>query len=856
MRRPTTSSQTDSIPARAERLSAKKQLNLIANIAKDMSECGLEPLSSAVLLALACRGLMPSTLAGAPAGQLLERLSRDYFGAKKVQIDDSEFADYLVRAQPTNSDELFDSRLFDKQNFQESERSQKRFERFSQSLSKPLVRKTLADPLFCGWLYQTILMERKEDYSNLRQQKSTDALSRITQWFTPSWICDFLLDECFPHADGISNGEEGNDCTSVDDFKTTTFLDSACGAGHILTPAFLRLLQNRLLAANLPEAEQLRRFKTRWDETEDFAASADLTSIMGWDHQVIADHMSAILSSQLYGLDTDPLMIRLSGLAIYLTCRDVSKTAPLPTPLLFSFENRSDSEPLNKQTPDGNSTVSLETAGETVLATTATNGSLLVSLDPRPGDVLLRQLGGNLKSLDELPKSFDVQTLNPPYLSHRLMPGTSAKFLRENYDGSQYDLYTAFLELSIRLMGKQGRLALICQQSFLSTSRFEHLRRKLVERCHINSIAQLGAGAFASRGGEKVSNAIISLSRKDHSTTEVSDMELVNPPRLSVYKLVSASAKRQAEQAGVQEFAKVTVSERELLATTAMIPGFPFVPFCPQEIAVLFRSYQTIAQSDNGIVLTNGLFTCDNKRFVRHFLDFYEDNPANYVPYDKGGGQKWFSTTPYLLKWKNNGDDIRRFRLQRGQSKALPGERFYFKDGITYSYIGTRGFKARLLTPGSVFDIASSAMFSEQIDLYYLLGFLNSALTRFILGMLNPTVNFQIGDLRRIPFCPPSKKIEIEVARLAKEAVNLAREAETFDNSSSAYNRALALETIRSRAQEINHSELQLQNEIDEAIFDLYKISGTTRDTIRENEWVARTQGDLVTIPEIASQKV
>ncbi len=852
MRRPTTSSQSDSIPARAERLSAKKQLSLIATIAANMSDCGLKPLPSAVLLALACRGLLPAKLSGTPSGQLLERLSRDYFGVEKVRIDDSEFANCLVPGGSLDSDELFEHALLDKQNFQESKRSQQRFKSFSQCFSKPLIRKTLADPLFCGWLYQTILMERKEDYSNLRKQKSTDALSRITQWFTPDWICDFLLDECFPAGESVSINDNWNDCTTVDNFKTTTFLDSACGAGHILVPAFLRLLQHRLRAAGVTKTEKLSGFRPQWREKDDIADLPDLTSIMEWDHRIIEEHLSAILSSQLYGLDTDPLMVRLSSLAVYLTCRDVSKTAPLPTPLLFSFENRSDSEWVNKRTSDRSSSTSLDAAATSAFTATAANGSLLLSLDPRPGDVLLRQLDGCLKSLDELPKSFDVQTLNPPYLSHRLMPEISAKFLRENYDGSQYDLYTAFLELSIRLMSKQGRLALICQQSFLSTSRFENLRRKLVERCHINSIAQLGAGAFASRGGEKVSNAIISLSRKHDSASDTTNTERANGHRLSVYKLVSASSKRQAEQAGVQTFVKETVSERELLTTTGTIPGFPFVPFCPQEVADLFRDYETIAQSDNGIVLTNGLFTCDNKRFVRHFSEIEEDTPANFVPYDKGGGQKWFSTTPYLLEWKNNGDDIRQFRLERGQSKALPGERFYFQSGITYSYIGTRGFKARLLSPGSVFDIASSAMFSERIDLYYLLGFLNSALTRFILGMLNPTVNFQIGDLRRIPFCPPSQKIETEVARLAKEAVNLAREAETFDYSSPAYNGSLANESIRWRLEQINHSELQLQNEIDEAIFDLYKISSTTRDTIRENEWVARTQGDLITIPEIA----
>lgn len=832
MPRTAISLQSDGNPGRYERLGAKRKLNLIASIAADMSKCGLKPLSSAVLLSLACRGLIPEKLLETPAGWLLERLSQDFFEVETLQVDKSELARCLVSSAGDGEFVLFDAVLLDKGNVRESKRSHEKFQTFSGSFSKLLMDNTIRDPLFCGWLYQTILMDRKEDYSHSRNQKSTDELSRITQWFTPTWICDFLLAESFRGWEHTSSNDgtiDVNACAEVqnelryvdEDFsrklKTVTFLDSACGAGHILAPALLKLLSRRLTAAQKSEngGSSNARSALYFQNKEDvFASSEEITAIKNFDEQLVAQNMVNVLESELYGLDADPLMVQLSGLALYLTCRDLNRTAPLPIPLLYSFIDK-------------------------LGGSNACHGSLLLSLDPRPNDVALRRIDGTTTPLEHLPNSFDVQTLNPPYLSHRLMPKESGRFLREHYDGSQYDLYTAFLELSIRLMSPQGRLALICQQSFLSTSRFEHLRKQLIERCKINSIVQLGAGAFASRGGEKVSNAIISLSKRNFNQ---------EAHELSVYKLVSASAKKNAEQKGIPEYVKQTFSELELLTATRMIPGFPLVPFCPREVANLFQTHPTIAQSDNGIVLTNGLFTCDNKRFVRHFSELAEHDRSSWVPYDKGGGQKWFSTTPYLLEWKNDGDDIREFRLQRGQSKALPGERFYFQPGITYSYIGTKGFKARLLSPGSVFDIASSAMFSEQIDPLYLLGFLNSSLVRFILGTLNPTVNFQIGDLRRIPFCTPTNTIENEVAQFAKDAVELAREAETFSRSSPAYNRSLTSAEIAHRVVSINQAELRLQEAIDEVIFDLYKISNTTRDIIRENEWVTRTQSDLVSV--------
>src|SRR5215470_13985113 len=155
-----------------------------------------------------------------------------------------------------------------------------------------------------------------------------------------------------------------------------------------------------------------------------------------------------------------------------------------------------------------------------------------------------------------------------------------------------------------------------------------------------------------------------------------------------------------------------------------------------------------------------------------------------------------------MVLWQGHGDQIRRYRKERGQSVSLPGEDFYFKPGVTYSYIGTRGFKARLLSPGSVFDIASSAVFSRQEDHLYLVGFLNSALVRYIMSILNPTINFQIGDLRRIPFRKPSEKIRLRIRALSKEAVEMAKTVESFDRSSPMFMGSAAGERGGSRKTE------------------------------------------------------
>jgi hypothetical protein len=254
----------------------------------------------------------------------------------------------------------------------------------------------------------------------------------------------------------------------------------------------------------------------------------------------------------------------------------------------------------------------------------------------------------------------------------------------------------------------------------------------------------------------------------------------------------------------------------------------------------MFDNHPPLQNGPDGIIVVNGLFTCNNKMFVKKLDDVPEDRRHEYVPYDKGGGKKWYHSTPYLLHWVRGGDEIRDYRVSRGQSRCLPGEAYYFKPGITYSYIGTQGFKARLLSPESIFDIASSSVFTPEPIRLYMLGFMNSSLVRFLMGVLNPTINFQIGDLRRLPYAQPGTTTQFEVSKLAKTAVNLAREAEKLgiekrkeDSECSEFlSWARAKETI-------------IQKDIDKLIFELYEVPAKIQKQILQDPWVVRGQKDV-----------
>lgn len=687
----------------------------------------------------------------------------------------------------------------------------------------------MSESCLLGWIHQIMIKDRSRSLRHDGQVPQQN-LGAATQWFTPEWICEFLVDETLSDE---FRGEMGH-----------TFLDPSCGAGHVLVAALRALARQEQCKAK--------------DHKGPVSNSSD------------SELRLANALNSIYGLDIDPLMIELSGFALYLESRKLlSANINFQPPKLYTWGTEYNTNEL---------------------------GTLQLGAKQNQHDSpLFSPLDGSAITAKDLPKHFTCIAGNPPYLGHRMMPARLSSYLKQHYPAAQYDLYAAFLTLAERLTQEGGRFAFVCQQSFLSIQRYAKLRTELECSCNLSAVASLGAGAFAAKAGEKSNNAIVVFEKIDGAAKSGAQLH-DKSSSLRYWPLLDAEDKLTAEVKGLKHLSPSMI---EKSAKSSFATGKATM-WCAPEIMRIFEEFPPLQSESTSITCVNGLFTCDNKRFVKHYSEVMESDRGEYVPYDKGGGHKWFRTTPYLLHWRHDGEEIRNFRKSRGQSASLPGENFYFKEGVTYSYIGTKGFKARLLSPSSVFDIASSAIFSEKIDNMYLVAFLNSALSCYMLGAMNPTINFQIGDLRRLPFAHSSQPRTSLLCELAAEAVALAREAEQLDPQSpmfcgnlfDALNRtevssdaalyASANATVSGpvlppsnnspllnavakgqwdkgakvnnggihelyvkRLNEINRREQMIQSTIDDEIFDLYCVAEATRSTVLTDPWVVRSRVPL-----------
>ena len=103
------------------------------------------------------------------------------------------------------------------------------------------------------------------------------------------------------------------------------------------------------------------------------------------------------------------------------------------------------------------------------------------------------------------------------------------------------------------------------------------------------------------------------------------------------------------------------------------------------------------------------------------------------------------------------------------------GKSHYFLEGVTWTFISSSGFAARYTPPGFVFDVAGSSLFCDQPK--RLVAFLSSGLCFQFLRTLNPTLNFQVGNLKSLPVIRRIfAKNEGRVGALAEAACSATRE--------------------------------------------------------------------------------
>ena len=195
----------------------------------------------------------------------------------------------------------------------------------------------------------------------------------------------------------------------------------------------------------------------------------------------------------------------------------------------------------------------------------------------------------------------------------------------------------------------------------------------------------------------------------------------------------------------------------------------------------------------------------------------------------KGGTfRRWYGNQEYIVNWGKDGVEIKNLGIETGRIASRPqNTEYYFRRGVTYSYLTSRRFSARLSPDGFIFDIAGSSLFPK--DVLLVLAVMNSKFASYTLKLINPTVNFQVGDIARLPI-PNSSSPELNT--LVGHAIGVTRansqEEETTYDFIAPPTWESGIDSVANRLRKL----AAIGQEIDEEVYPLYGISEKDRAAI------------------------
>ena len=622
-----------------------------------------------------------------------------------------------------------------------------------------------------GWLYQFYISEKKDQvFSDLKKNKkiTPENIPAATQLFTPHWIVRYLVENSLGRLWLLnrpgSKLVEQMDYYIKPEQAETDFLriakpeeikicDPACGSGHMLTYAF------DLLYAIYEEE--------------------------GYEPAEIPEK---ILTNNLYGIEIDERAGELAAFALTMKARAKQRrffskgvkpnicvlenvhfdgnelkdymdfvgrdlfTAPLQT-TLRQFEEADNFGSLIR--PD----VTDVDGMLRILASKNVSGQLFISMTHQKVLQALRQA-------DYLSPKYHVVIANPPYMFGKGMNGRLAAWLKDNYEDVKSDLFSAFVARCSNIGRSNSYIGIMSPNVWMYLSSHEKLRQLLTSEKTITSLVELPLTGFKG------------------ATVQICAYTFVN----HIYPNLSATFVRLVEFKGADlEMAKFTrkaiqdpFCNYRFSATTndfKKIPGTPIVYWISDRMRKLFDGLPAISES---LTVTGGMTTADNDRFLRLWHEVADvntfknctdreearDSGKRWFPYNKGGSyRKWFGNRDYHVNWQNDGEEI----LSTG--RAFPRSReYYFKESLTYTATSSSYFGIRYSDPGFLFDAKGSSCFADKSTLYVGLGFLASKIATYLLKCVNPTVEFQTGNISVLPF-----KNDCNVYAVVDGLINISR---------------------------------------------------------------------------------
>jgi hypothetical protein len=617
-----------------------------------------------------------------------------------------------------------------------------------------------------GWLYQFYIAEEKDQvFANLKKniKITKDTLPAATQLFTPNWIVRYMVENSLgriwleSHSDSRLKSEwkyylgeavqEEAVIKQIEELRyknvnpeEITFLDPCCGSGHILVYAF--------------------------------DVFYDMYIEKGYVENEIPQ---LILEKNLFGLDVDDRAAQLASFALMMKAREKSRRifrkAIQPNILSIQESNWLTDEMISDVCGNDNNTKSMLTSIRNTFLDAKEYGSLLY-VEPFDNEKIkdrlreydekrvdLVEMISKQKIEENLPKllkqsqilsgQYDVVCTNPPYMGKSGMNPKLTKYLNDYYNNTKFDLFAAFIDKGFSLAKKTGFNSMVTMQSWMFLSSYLKMRENIIENKTITSLLHMDNMVMGIAFGT--------------SATVIRNMNVKRyKGRYTQIKYMNLDSNNEPTSFPIKENKNGEVSSEEF----KKIPGAPIAYWISKNMMDVFSNGEILKSIGD---TRQGMATSDNNRFLRFWFEVQTekigfsfgnakdaDQSGNkWFPYNKGGQfRKWYGNSEYVINYENDGYEVKQYatQLYKSPTRTIKSISEYFKPCLSWSKVSSGDVAFRFYPKGYIFDVAGCCIFFEDDEyMNYMLGFLNSKVTKTILEVISPTLNYEAGHVASLP---------------------------------------------------------------------------------------------------------
>ncbi|MCF2639760.1 BREX-1 system adenine-specific DNA-methyltransferase PglX [Fusobacterium varium] len=696
----------------------------------------------------------------------------------------SKIMPFMFEKRGSYSDILFPDGVLARGSFLEKLRDE-----FRKAIEKNEEDEEVVPVEIIGWLYQYYNSDLKDEvFADLKKNKkiTKEKIAPATQLFTPHWIVKYMgenslgklaLESCGVSEEIKENWkyyieneiQKSEERLKIEEIK---IIDPAMGSGHMLTYCFDML--------------------------------SDIYENLGWSKK---DAVLSIIKNNIYGLDIDKRASQLASFAIFMKAREkfsrffkvlerMEEDEKISINTLVIEESNDISESIQNLIKE-NSLIHLEKL--LVDFYDAKEYGSILKLE----SIETKELYRELKELEEIYRKqgqlslnysivenidfekeyefiekliyqyrimidkYDIVITNPPYMGGKGFDDKLKKYVEKNYKDSKGDLFAVFIEKCNEFTKENRYTAMITMHSWMFLSSFENLRKQIIEKREIQSLNHLGTRAFEELGGEVV------------QTVSWVGKNKVPEKKGTYIRLVDYNNAQWKEEEFLNNKNYYSANQKEF----EKIPGSPIAYWVSNRVREIFEKNQKLGEIAQP---RKGNSTSDNNRFLRLWFEVEKNNfklnsinlkedslKIKWFPYNKGGGfRKYYGNNEYLINWLNDAEEIRKI-----PTAVIANYDFFTKEGLTWSTVSSAKLSVRNFGEGFIFDNGGCCLFSEKDIKYILLGLLNSKVFTILFGNISPTLNFQSGDIAKIPIIIEKDEIKKNnINEITQQNINIAKE--------------------------------------------------------------------------------